>query len=982
MADEETTSPLREEQSSETNACWASVNVGLQVSLEEINADSARDLNEKDAADVTVKVKSVRIQVDGDDDSDNSSADSERGMSSWVVAPAANGDSDGDPNADETTAVLCGNGNVTTVDCEPEVSSPAVLDKPTDGRVNTAEGFDMFDSGGSRHIKHNTGGMSLAQVVELAQKKERKNRNQNVGGWRKVKQLVREVADMKKSMLIHTKRQRVEERDFQREVRPTQDIKNFMNEATILLSLPDTTLDDVINPMVEKLIENEPGVKIAEARRAIFAEDSCSLLTNTLQSTVMLGGGLFFEDSWLCAFASLKHLQRRRVAIGRLRRPTNLGFTCSDVRFVVLVLAPIVEKGTKNSMETAITFSTLFTDINFRVSLWEEATNEEELLDILQERVNELEDKTNVRNVVRRRESEHGMNNPFLEADTNKMCTFFMGVRGDLKRRMPHYKSDFLDGLQGGKHTIRILIMTIVFLYFSCLLFTLSLGVLNDKNTYGYIGVRKALVGQVIAGLVGGIVGGQPLLVMATSAPLALFTKVIYIIAKENNWDFYQTYGTIGIFSSGFLIVFAMFDVSKLMKYSTRSVDEVFTLFVSCTLIKEAIDAVITNFNANYSCLKITAGHFYMSTNISSTISIINTSQEHNILKVLNATVEGAMPELVIVNETSIVSGCKHGTCYPENSVLFLLLMMGVPWIGITLYRFKRSPFLATLWRELLSNQALAITVIIWSFVGSYCFRDIHMNAFPYQESNDIFTIPKYTSHGYIHLFASLGLGLSLALMVLMEHNITGSVVNSPENKLKKGTSYHWDLLLCGILNLFFSLFAMPMVHGIVPLSPMHVRSLADVEERVHYGYVQTIIVRVRETRLTLIMAHAFIGISMLMLPSPLKYIPMAVLAGVYIFLAIQSLIGNQFFERLLLFITEQSAYPPSHYVRRVPQRKMHLFTVIELIELIMLCVFGMSPISYMKTVFPFILILFIPIRQLIIPNIIEKKYLESLDLH
>ena len=56
--------------------------------------------------------------------------------------------------------------------------------------------------------------------------------------------------------------------------------------------------------------------------------------------------------------------------------------------------------------------------------------------------------------------------------------------------------------------------------------------------------------------------------------------------------------------------------------------------------------------------------------------------------------------------------------------------------------------------------------------------------------------------------------------------------------RLKKGTSYHWDLLVCGVINAVLSLLAFPWVHAALPHSPLHVRALADVEERVDQGHI------------------------------------------------------------------------------------------------------------------------------------------------
>ena len=65
-------------------------------------------------------------------------------------------------------------------------------------------------------------------------------------------------------------------------------------------------------------------------------------------------------------------------------------------------------------------------------------------------------------------------------------------------------------------------------------------------------------------------------------------------------------------------------------------------------------------------------------------------------------------------------------------------------------------------------------------------------------------------------------------------------------------------------------------------------------------------IVRVRETRVTAIFSHILIGLSLFMLPLPLKYIPRAVLDGLFLYLAINALGSNQMFERITLLATEQ----------------------------------------------------------------------------
>jgi hypothetical protein len=65
-------------------------------------------------------------------------------------------------------------------------------------------------------------------------------------------------------------------------------------------------------------------------------------------------------------------------------------------------------------------------------------------------------------------------------------------------------------------------------------------------------------------------------------------------------------------------------------------------------------------------------------------------------------------------------------------------------------------------------------------------------------------------------------------------------------------------------------------------------------------------IVRVRETRITQIISHVLIGLSIFLVPYPLAYIPTAVLDGLFLYMAITSLSGNQMFERITLLFMEQ----------------------------------------------------------------------------
>lgn len=60
---------------------------------------------------------------------------------------------------------------------------------------------------------------------------------------------------------------------------------------------------------------------------------------------------------------------------------------------------------------------------------------------------------------------------------------------------------------------------------------------------------------------------------------------------------------------------------------------------------------------------------------------------------------------------------------------------------------------------------------------------------------------------------------------------------------LAKGSSHHWDLLVVAILNIFLSIVGLPWMHGALPSAFLHLKALSDVEERLHNGRVQQVLV-------------------------------------------------------------------------------------------------------------------------------------------
>ncbi|KAL7877621.1 hypothetical protein SRHO_G00042640 [Serrasalmus rhombeus] len=795
-------------------------------------------------------------------------------------------------------------------------------------------------------------------------------------------------SDVHGCVLLNTSRRYVKLMNFEEEVRAHRDLDGFLERACILLHEDEASLDDVLKTMLRHISQDphtaEPGCNFEEIMSSLFTDagsqevndrspsfpfcDNVHLLSETLQCVTATATGIQYQQSWLCILCNVKNLQRRHVCISRLDRPQNWGENCAEVRYVILILAPLKMKSTKTAMELGRTFASMFSDISFRQKLLESKTQEEfkEALVIQRYHLTAAKRKTTT---VEEEETDPHSHKPLKSAVSAHLVSLSLLCRGlccrdffrvgrgiyeDLCRRLPFYPSDFTDGIVGNNKALVKYMTTSIFLYIAVLLPAIAFGSLNDESTRGEIDVQKTIIGQSIGGIIYSLCAGSPLVIPLTTAPIAIFISVIRGICDDYELDFAAFYACIGLWNSLFLIIGGVFNLSLLVKLFKRSIEEVIALFISIAFVADAVKGTVKIFHKYYHAPTLANG------------SIEELNRIIRGMPVGDMNLTGSLPESFIL-------------CTRARPLLCLLLMLGTLWVGYTLYQFKRSPFLHAKMREILSDCALPISVLVFSYVGSYVFNDIGLPVFDYHEG-PVFRVAPLEKLTGASVLSAMGLGLLLAVLIFIDQNIVVSLTNAPENRLLKGTAYHWDLTLSGLINILMSVLGLPWMHAAFPHSTLHVRQLAIVEERVEGGHLYETIVSVKETRVTSLVANILIGVSVFLLPVPLQWIPKPVLYGLFLYIALTSIDGNQMCDRMALLLKEQTSYPPTHYIRKVPQRKIHYFTFLQMVQLLFLCAFGMYPLPYMKMIFPLLMFILIPIRNCLLPRIIDAKYLDIMD--
>lgn len=93
------------------------------------------------------------------------------------------------------------------------------------------------------------------------------------------------------------------------------------------------------------------------------------------------------------------------------------------------------------------------------------------------------------------------------------------------------------------------------------------------------------------------------------------------------------------------------------------------------------------------------------------------------------------------------------------------------------------------------------------------------------------------------------------------------------------------------------------------------------------------------------------------------------------------TLSGNDFFERVRLWITDPALYPQTHYIRTVPLKTIHLFTALQLLGLVALWILKTTEIRGfpLGILFPLLIALLVPFR-LLMGRFIDPRHLSVLD--
>ncbi|XP_049584824.1 anion exchange protein 3 isoform X2 [Syngnathus scovelli] len=511
----------------------------------------------------------------------------------------------------------------------------------------------------------------------------------------------------------------------------------------------------------------------------------------------------------------------------------------------------------------------------------------------------------------------------------------FGGLLHDIRRRYPNYVSDLKDAVD------MQCVAAVIFIYFAALSPTITFGGLLGEKTEGMMGVTELIVSTATLGVIFSLLAGQPLLIIGFSGPLLVFEEAFYKFCQAYDFEYLTGRVWIGFWLVFIVLLIVAAEGSFLVRFISPFTQEIFAFLISLIFIYETFSKLFKVF------------------------------QEHPLM----AWYPG---------DSTPPSELQEVQNQPNTALLSLVLMMGTFFVAFFLRKFRNSRFLGGKARRIIGDFGIPISILV-SVLVDYSITDT------YTQKLDVpsgFSVTSPNKRGwFISPFgdkqpfptwlmgASIVPALLVFILIFMETQITSLIVSKKERRLVKGSGFHLDLLLIVILGAFCPLFGLPWLTAATVRSVTHVNALTVMSKATAPGE-KPMIQEVKEQRLTGLLVAVLVGMSIVM-TDVLRHIPLAVLFGIFLYMGVTSLTGIQLYERITLMVTPAKHHPDHIYVTKVKTWRMNMFTLIQLGCIVTLWVVKSTAASL---AFPFVLIMTVPLRRVILSRIFEERELQALD--
>ncbi|XP_061885740.1 sodium bicarbonate cotransporter 3-like isoform X2 [Entelurus aequoreus] len=573
----------------------------------------------------------------------------------------------------------------------------------------------------------------------------------------------------------------------------------------------------------------------------------------------------------------------------------------------------------------------------------------------------------------------------------------FGGLVKDIRRKAPFLLSDITDAV-----SLQCL-ASVLFLYCACMSPVITFGGLLGEATKGNISAIESLFGASLTGVAYSVFAGQPLTILGSTGPVLVFEKILFKFCSDYGLSYLSLRTSIGLWTAFLCLLLVATDASSLVCYITRFTEEAFAALICAIFIYEALEKL---FHLGELYPVNTGNHldnltFYTCgcsppANTSANLREIWSNHGYNSCESVPWGQLSVKDCQTLRGEFVGLACSRDGPFIPDVLFWSVILFFTTFLLCSFLKRFKTRRYFPTKVRSTVSDFAVFLTIMVMVLLDylmgipspklsvpdrfevtlrskqevSILLKSVIGRCRWSHECRDAFQ-PTSNTRGWLisplgpnpwwTLLAAAIPALLCTILIFMDQQITAVIVNRKENKLKKGCGYHLDLLVVALMLGVCSVMGLPWFVAATVLSISHINSLKQETACAAPGE-QPKFLGIREQRVTGFMIFVLMGCSVFM-TSALKFIPMPVLYGVFLYMGVSSLKGIQLFDRIKLFAMAPKHQPDLIYLRYVPLWKVHAFTAVQLSCLIVLWLIKASAAA---VVFPMMVLALVFIRKLL----------------
>lgn len=593
----------------------------------------------------------------------------------------------------------------------------------------------------------------------------------------------------------------------------------------------------------------------------------------------------------------------------------------------------------------------------------------------------------------------------------------FRGIKNDLRGRFLCYKQDWKGGLRAG---IRILAPT-TYIFFASAIPVISFGEQLERDTGGTLTAVQTLASTSLCGIIHSIVGGQPLLILGVAEPTVLMYTFMFDFAKDRK-DlgpklFLAWTGWVCVWTALLLFLLAVLGACSIINRFTRVAGELFGLLIAMLFMQQAIKGAIEEFripqreNVNQTAFqpswRFGNGMFALVLTFGLLLTALKSRKARS---------------------WRYGTGWLRGFIADYGVPLMVLVWTAISYIpgnnvprGIPRRLFSPNPWSSgaySNWTVIKQMMDVPPLYIVGAFIPAtmiavlYYFDHSVASQLAQQKEFNLKKPPSYHYDllllGFLVILCGL-IGIppsngvipqspmhTKSLATLKHQLLRNKLVSTARKSMGKNSNLGQ---LYRSMQEAYNEMQTPLVYQLPSSLGLKELKESTVQLASSTGYIDAPVdetvfdvdkdiddllpVEVKEQRLSNLLQALMVGGCLAAMPF-LKKIPSSVLWGYFAFMAIESLPGNQFWERILLLFTAPSrrykVLEEYHatFIETVPFKTIATFTLFQTAYL--LVCFGITWIPIAGLLFPMLIMLLVPVRQYALPKFFKGAHLQDLD--